>query len=412
MRKLSLFSGIAGIDLAAHWAGMKTVAFCEREPFPQKVLRKHWPNVPIYDDVCTLTAERLREDGIIGPGRTIDIISGGYPCQPFSHAGKRQGKEDDRHLWPEVYRLLQEIRPRWFVGENVAGHVTLGLDDVLSNLGDIGYTAQTFIIPAAAVGAPHRRDRVFIVGYTTSPGFQEWRQSGFTEESEETGAGVESESERSSENVAYSEGILERRLSIGARTQNTGFTCSCEDVAYTKSKRSGEEREHQYGRPEERTSGGCEALAYSSSPGREELNISSFTNRQRHRPGSDNEINVADTNSESGLEACSSTNSVRSLREPRNNACRCSRKQSTGINWGAIESQLGGVLDGLSDWLDRYKWPAGQGAEQYDWEPPRVAIGVRDRVGRLKALGNAVSPIQIYPIMAAIKAIDDQIVNA
>ena len=156
--------------MAAHWAGMETVAFCEREPFPQKVLRKHWPNVPIYDDVCTLTAERLKEDGIIGPGRAIDIISAGYPCQPFSHAGERKGEEDDRHLWPEVKRLLEEIRPRWFVGENVAGHVTLGLDDVLDDLDDIGYTAQSFIIPAVAVGAFHRRDRVFIIAHTKCEG--------------------------------------------------------------------------------------------------------------------------------------------------------------------------------------------------------------------------------------------------
>lgn len=91
MRKLSLFAGIGGIDLAAHWAGMETVAFCEREPYPQKVLRKHWPGIPIYDDVCTLTAERLKEDGIIGDGRAIDLVSAGFPCQPFSHAGQREG---------------------------------------------------------------------------------------------------------------------------------------------------------------------------------------------------------------------------------------------------------------------------------------------------------------------------------
>ncbi|MEV2910448.1 DNA (cytosine-5-)-methyltransferase [Paenibacillus larvae] len=165
MRKLSLFSGIGGIDLAAKWAGIETAAFCEKEPFPQKVLRRHWPNTPIYDDVCTLTREVLERDGIITRNRTIDLISAGYPCQPFSNAGKRKGKEDDRHLWPEVARLLQEIRPRWFIGENVAGHITLGLDDVLSDLESIGYDTQAIIIPACAVGAPHRRDRVFIIGF-------------------------------------------------------------------------------------------------------------------------------------------------------------------------------------------------------------------------------------------------------
>lgn len=168
MKALSLFSGIGGIDLACEWAGIETVAFCEREPFPQKVLRKHWPNVPIYDDVCTLTKERLEADGIIGSGRTIDIIHGGYPCQPFSLAGERKGSEDDRALWPEVKRILEEIRPRWFVGENVAEHISLGIDDVLSNLDDIGYTSQPIVLPAAAVGAAHRRDRVFILAHTNS----------------------------------------------------------------------------------------------------------------------------------------------------------------------------------------------------------------------------------------------------
>lgn len=162
MNALSLFSGIGGIDLAAEWAGIKTVAFCEREPFPQKVLKKHWPDVPIYDDVCTLTKERLEEDGI----GTIELIHGGYPCQPFSVAGERKGSEDDRHLWPEVKRLLETIRPRWFVGENVAGHITLGLDEVLSDLASINYTTQSFVIPACGVGADHKRERIFIVAYT------------------------------------------------------------------------------------------------------------------------------------------------------------------------------------------------------------------------------------------------------
>lgn len=170
MKALSLFSGIGGIDLAAEWAGIETAAFCEREPFCQKVLAKHWPNIPIYDDVCTLTKERLEADGI--DCNTIELIHGGYPCQPFSTSGKREGEEDDRFLWPEVRRLIKAIRPHWFVGENVAGHITLGLDGVLSDLGDIGYTVQPFVIPACAVGAYHRRNRVFIVANLGSIGVE------------------------------------------------------------------------------------------------------------------------------------------------------------------------------------------------------------------------------------------------
>src|SRR5690554_3607149 len=164
MKALSLFSGIGGIDLAGEWAGIETVAMCEKNPFGQKILRKHWANIPIYDDVYTLTKARLEQDGI----RTIDVISAGYPCQPFSFAGKREGEDDDRHLWPEVLRLIKEIRPRWFVGENVAGHITLGLDGVLADLDNEGYTSEAFVIPASAVYAPHRRYRVFIVSHSES----------------------------------------------------------------------------------------------------------------------------------------------------------------------------------------------------------------------------------------------------
>ena len=156
LRILDLFSGIGGFSLGLErTGGFETVAFCEIEEFPRKILAKHWPKVPIHNDVRTLDATQL--------GR-IDVICGGYPCQPFSHAGKRLGAEDDRHLWPEMCRLIKELRPSWVIGENVAGHISMGLDDVLSDLDALGYTAQAFVIPACAVNAPHKRDRVWIVG--------------------------------------------------------------------------------------------------------------------------------------------------------------------------------------------------------------------------------------------------------
>lgn len=159
MRMLSLFAGIGGIDLAAQWAGIETVAFCEIDPFCQKVLKKHWPDVPIFSDIRELSKEVLDREGITG----IDIVAGGYPCQPYSVAGKRKGKEDDRHLWPEMLRVIRETRPTWVVGENVAGHVSLGLDDVLANMDALEYTSQAFLIPACSVGAFHKRDRVIVV---------------------------------------------------------------------------------------------------------------------------------------------------------------------------------------------------------------------------------------------------------
>jgi DNA (cytosine-5)-methyltransferase 1 len=138
---------------------METVAFCEIEEFPRKVLRKHWPDVPIFEDVRKLKGSDVG---------AVDVICGGYPCQPFSLAGERRGKEDDRHLWPEFSRLVGELRPAWVIGENVAGHISMGLDDVLSDLEGQGYAARTFVIPACAVDAPHRRDRVWIVANANS----------------------------------------------------------------------------------------------------------------------------------------------------------------------------------------------------------------------------------------------------
>lgn len=170
MNAISLFSGIGGIDLAAEWAGIDVITFCEREPFCQKVLKKHWPKTPIYDDVCTLTKERLDADGI--DTKSIDFIFGGYPCQPFSSAGKQKGEDDDRHLWPEVYRIIKDIRPRWFLGENVIGHVTLGLDRVLSDLESENYIARAIVLPACAVNAPFRRDRVFVMAFTAGIGLE------------------------------------------------------------------------------------------------------------------------------------------------------------------------------------------------------------------------------------------------
>jgi DNA (cytosine-5)-methyltransferase 1 len=163
---LDLFSGIGGFSLGLERAGMNTVAFCEIDRFCQRVLTRHWPHTPLYDDIKQLTARRLHHDGI----NSIDLICGGYPCQPFSIAGNRRGHDDPRHLWPEMYRLIREIRPRWVICENVAGHVELGLDTVLADLGHADYSATPFIIPACAVGAPHRRDRVWIVAHTTRLG--------------------------------------------------------------------------------------------------------------------------------------------------------------------------------------------------------------------------------------------------
>lgn len=158
MKILDIFSGIGGFSIAAHWAGFETAAFCEQDKFCQKVLAKNFPGVPIFDDIKTLKGDQFNG--------SIDIVCGGFPCQPWSTAGKRRGAEDDRHLWPEMLRVVREARPRWVIGENVAGIIRMGLDAVLADLEAEGYTCQSFVIPACCIGAQHRRDRVWIVAYS------------------------------------------------------------------------------------------------------------------------------------------------------------------------------------------------------------------------------------------------------
>jgi len=171
MKMLDLFSGIGGFSLAASWSGIETVAFCEKDKFCRQVLKKHWPDVPAFYDIRRLNAKKVNER--YGP---IDIIAGGVPCQPASQAGKRKGNKDDRWLWKDAFRITREIRPTWCIFENVYGLLTLdeglAFENLLLELESIGYETQAFIIPACAVNAPHRRDRVWIVANTTQRGIR------------------------------------------------------------------------------------------------------------------------------------------------------------------------------------------------------------------------------------------------
>jgi len=162
MKHGSLFSGIGGFDLASQWMGWDNVFICEIEKFPRKILNYYWPNAITYEDIKSTNFKVHR-------GK-IDILTGGFPCQPYSVAGKRKGKNDERHLWPEMLRAIREISPRWVVGENVRGLINwnggLVFNEVQSDLEAEGYEVQSFLLPAASVGAPHRRDRIWFVAYS------------------------------------------------------------------------------------------------------------------------------------------------------------------------------------------------------------------------------------------------------
>ncbi len=174
MKHIDIFTGIGGWPLGFTWAFGKEyepITFCEIDPFCQKVLKKHWPNVPIENDI-------FKMDGKNYEGQTIDIVSTSPPCQPYSHAGKRKGTKDDRAIWPQVIRFLQtlQIPPKWVCIENVRGLIGIekgmAFRQMLSDLENIGYETQPFIIPASAINAPHRRDRIWIIAHTDKQGLQ------------------------------------------------------------------------------------------------------------------------------------------------------------------------------------------------------------------------------------------------
>jgi len=168
---LDLFSGLGGFSLGLERTGyFKTVAFCDNDKYSKLIINKHWKGKKVYEDVREITKQRLKADGIELP----DIITGGFPCQPFSVAGKQKGTSDDRHLWPEMFRIIKELTPRWIIGENVKGLVNLQdgmvFETVCTDLEGEGYEVRAFNIPAAGVGAPHRRERIWIVGHSKHNG--------------------------------------------------------------------------------------------------------------------------------------------------------------------------------------------------------------------------------------------------
>jgi DNA (cytosine-5)-methyltransferase 1 len=171
MKHGSLFSGIGGFDLASEWMGWENVFHCEWMEFPRKVLDYYWPNADSHIDICKTDFKKY--------ANTIDILTGGFPCQPFSMAGKRKGTEDERYLWGEMLRAIQEIKPKFVIAENVFGITNIDggmvFQQVCLDLENEGYEVQPFIIPACSKNAPHRRDRVWFIAYRKGNGWKESR---------------------------------------------------------------------------------------------------------------------------------------------------------------------------------------------------------------------------------------------
>tara|TARA_R110002050_G_scaffold75254_2_gene161426 strand:+ start:21 stop:1289 length:1269 start_codon:yes stop_codon:yes gene_type:complete len=248
LRHGSLFSGIGGFDLAAEWMGWENVFHCEYDPFCQKVLNHHFPNSKLYEDIKTFDASNYL-------GR-IDILSGGFPCQPFSQAGLRRGAEDDRHLWPQMLRIIREVFPRYVVGENVRGLINwsggLVFEQVCADLENEGYEVTPYLLPACGKNAPHRRDRIWFIAKRNDPdtdiggleGTNKERRYGFNVEwegefgdapdTDNNGRSEKRRYDRSSENVKGG-----KQKSIGAADTKNSIGCGADGISERQTESNG-----------------------------------------------------------------------------------------------------------------------------------------------------------------------------
>tara|TARA_R100000995_G_C3461778_1_gene113544 strand:+ start:61 stop:1119 length:1059 start_codon:yes stop_codon:yes gene_type:complete len=344
LKVLSLFAGIGGIDLGLESTGrFETIQFVEYEPFCQHILRRHWPDVPIWGDVKTFDPDSCGD---------IDLICGGYPCQPFSVAGKQKGTEDDRHLWPRMFEIIKHKRPTWVLCENVPGHVNLGLDQVLFDLESEGYSWQTFVLGAVAVDAPHRRQRLFIVGYSNN-------NESFTSRNISSVQGEQNEQTKKKQQFAGTSGY--GHSTDVANTDNKGLRTRI-GRANAYNEKDGRGRKDNRGR---------------STRNDERNNIATTKNEN---------LDVSDTISKRGCSGQTGNQDAEDVGE---------QPRGKEHGEGSIERGLGGMVDGVPSWL-------------HEPDIPRVTTNQVGRTQRLKALGNAVVPQVIAQIARAIIIEEDR----
>ena len=460
IRILDICSGIGGFSLGLEsTGGFDTVAFCEFDDFCRKVLNKHWPDVPIYKDLKEIgnEPERIIQD--------FDLICGGIPCQPFSVAGKKKGKEDDRHLWPYMYEIIKHKKPSWVIVENVGGFVNVALDDVCLDLEAQGYATQSFIIPACSVEAPHRRDRIWILGKFMGNSTSDGRIEGESSEKEggairrsEEGRMLESEGASNMENPgrALREGRIEQGENadeVGQgdadQLERSGGT-SRSDVANSQLK--GLEGQHgdsssQRGQDEGSLSGTegssrtDEDVSNSSGEGLEghrgehglrEASQEEQTSRRSqeqdvsHAKELDRDVDVnghsgqGDGQQRQGLqgelggassnraEDVANTERLRQQGQGEHERPSNTKKDSKGQASGTDDGSQGQTGQGHTEpgvgGMANGVSARLDGHYGFEREPniPRVATGIPERVNRLKALGNSIVPQVIYNIGLAI----------
>jgi len=377
LRHVDLCSGIGGFSLGFEWAELSTpILFCDTEEWCRKILAKNFPNVPIATDVKELAhdPERLVPD--------CDILTAGYPCQPFSVAGKQKGTEDDRHIWPYILRIVAHKRPTWCVFENVHGHIALGLDQVLADLEAEGYATRTFIVPACGVNAPHRRDRLWIVGNAQHDGSSTAKVGGVNEEDARGASQGQIQTEQPSRTSGREDdGSLRQELADSNGIGRGGGNSAGRGVG-ERNVQSEEQGRSSVGRETERRSESYrEDVADTQSIGVEGLRTSgeqephAYVGAEVSVRGSED---VADTQSEQ------------------------STPDDNGGEQGEVSEPQQVQPRGSDSW-------GGRGCN-WETEPDvgRVAHGIPRRVDRLKGLGNAIVPQIAMNIGLAIKEEDNE----